>query len=212
MKQEVLEKTQKVVLNIFLLIGVFFFPLAQAQTTPEKKSSYRYIIDNYFSKRSYETYFDRSFSLSTGFSFYRVNSKRDIKDPYSIYLLSFTQNVHTLDSLGDVHLRASVVSTQMKRGKALFFELNPLILFPEQQTRFPLYLGLGLGLGFSPFYLVEGRSPFSLQAPFLFGLRFFNLYHNLGAGGEISLKVHYPFHEAEVLVSGISRLYLIFNF
>jgi len=198
------------------LFFIFFFPLVfcyglKAEEKKETSSSYRYILKNYFSSRKHSLGYQRAFLLSAGADFYRINSKKEFK-PVSVAFLSFTQDIRQIDNLGDLQLRASLLLSELDYDKEFSLELTPLFTFPELATRFPIYLGFGLGFGFYPFYIIEKKPSFSFHSPFLFGLRFFELYSNLGAGLELDLRLHFPLNELQFYLENRLQLYLIFQF
>ena len=205
-------KKQKFILIVLLS---FCMPLkAEEPIEEQKKSSYRYVMDNYFSSRSKpSTYngYNRTFSLSSGLSFYRVNSQKIFK-PVSSIFLSFTQDIREVEKLGNFQVRTSLMISELQNDKEISLELTPLFTFPEIQTGFPIYFGLGLGLGFYPFYIIEKKPSFSIHSPFLIGLRFFELYSNLGAGAELDLRVHFPFNELQFYLESRFQIQLIFQF
>ena len=189
-------------------------PQAEEQVSSEKKSAYRYIIDNYFSKRSSnQVHYDysRSFFLSSGLSFYRINTDK-ILDPYSSLLFAFSQNVKEIKNLGDLGLKVSLFSSRMQKKQATLLELMPFISIPEIQTAFPIYVGMGFGLGFNPDLLIKEKSFFSFNGQFFLGLRFLKIYHNLGFSTEVNLRIHYPMNELKTYLETLAQFNLIFQF
>lgn len=65
----------------------------------------------------------------------------------------------------------------------------PVILFPDASSKFPLYFGVGLGLGVFVNQL-DAESPLSLDYQLLLGARFFDLFNNAGLFIEAGLKNH----------------------
>lgn len=199
---------------IFLIVFCFQLKAEEVKEKPKEQSSYRYILDNYFSSRSqsspYSGY-NRVFSLSSGASFYRISSKKQFK-PVSSAFLSFTQDIRKVEKLGDLQLRASLTISEQERSKEISLELTPLFTFPEIETGFPIYFGFGFGFGFYPFYIIEKKPSFSFHSPFLIGLRFFELYSNLGAGAELDLRMHFPLNELQFYLESRLQLHLIFQF
>ena len=184
-----------------------------AERLKQKKSPYRYIVDNYFSRRSKsKSYVDfKSYVLSSGFSFYRANPNKKFK-PVSSAFLAFTQNVREIKELGDVQLRASLLAAQLEEGKEASLELSALLTFPEIRSQFPIFFGMGFGLGFYPFYILEDIPFFSFHIPFLFGIRLFEIYHNLGAGAELNLRIHFPMSELQFYLETTIQFQIIFQF
>ena len=67
----------------------------------------------------------------------------------------------------------------------------PVILFPEASSRFPLYFGVGAGLGVFT-KQAPGESPISFDYQLLVGARFFNIADtNAGVFLEAGLKNHF---------------------
>ena len=204
-------------LKKFLITFAFFsfsvMPQAE-EPSSEKKSAYRYIVENYFSKRSssknYYNY-SRSFTLSAGGSIYRMSKDKSFRSLSSINL-SFTQNVKEIKFLGDLNLKFSIFDIQMASQKTLLLEILPFITVPEVQTAFPFYVGFGLGLGMYPRYLIRQMPIFSLSSQFFVGLRFLELYHNLGFFTELNLRIQYPFSELTAYLETLSQFGLIFRF
>ena len=203
-------------LCIFFLLCFCFQLKAEDKTTDrskQEKSSYRYIIDNYFFRRSKsKSYVDfKSYVLSSGFSVYRANPNKKFK-PVSSGFLSFTQNVREIKDLGDVQLRASLLASQLEEGKEVSLELSALLTFPEIRSQFPIFFGMGFGLGFYPFYILEDIPSFSFHSPFLLGIRLFEIYHNLGVGAELNLRIHFPMSERQFYLETTLQFQIIFQF
>ena len=195
-------------------IFLFFSLNIQAKDSSEKKSAYRYIIENYFSKRaSSGAYYDysRGFTLSSGFSMYRANRDK-VFPAFSSFNLSFTQNVKEIAFFGDLNLKFSIFSAQMARQKSTVLEVTPFITIPEIRTAFPFYLGMGFGFGFYPRNLIQQLPAFSVNTQLFLGFRFFEIYHNLGCFTELNLRIHYPFSELTVYLETLAQLGLIFRF
>lgn len=82
----------------------------------------------------------------------------------------------------------------------------PLIIFPDARSEFPLYFGLGAGLGLFT-KQINDESHLSLDYQIFLGLRFFDLLQNTGFFVESGLKNH--FH---LLSSGqLNSVYLSFG-
>lgn len=205
--------------KIFIFFTALFFSLSlqaeeNVEESVEKKSSYRYIIDNYFSKRAsaggYSDY-SRAFTLSSGLSMYRANEDKTF-DPLSSFNFSFTQNIKEISSLGDLNLKLSIFASQQASQKATLLEVTPFITIPEIRTAFPFYIGMGLGFGFYPRYLIKPPPIFVVNSQFFFGFRFFEIYHNIGFFTEFNLRVYYPFSELIVYLETLAQAGLIFRF
>jgi hypothetical protein len=65
----------------------------------------------------------------------------------------------------------------------------PMILFPEASSEFPLYFGAGLGLGVF-FKQLDAESSLALDYQLIVGIRFFDVFENVGLFLESGLKNH----------------------
>lgn len=65
----------------------------------------------------------------------------------------------------------------------------PMILFPEAASEFPLYFGAGLGMGVF-FKQLDGESSLSIDYQMVVGIRFFDVFENVGLFLESGLKNH----------------------
>ncbi len=65
----------------------------------------------------------------------------------------------------------------------------PLITFPRAETQFPLYFGLGVGLGVF-FNQISGESDLSLDYQLVTGARFYDVFGSVGFFAELGLKNH----------------------
>ena len=184
----------------------------QANNT-EKKSGYRYIVDNYFSKRASSGAYNyaRAFTLSSGISLHRANKDKSFK-AFSSSNLSFTQVFKEISYLGDLNLKFSIFSSQMSKQKSTLLEVTPFITIPEIQTGFPFYIGMGFGFGFYPRHLIQQISVFSISSQFFFGFRFLEIYHNIGFFTELNLRIQYPFSELKAYLETSAQVGFIFRF
>ena len=202
---------------IFILCVLFVPSWGGEKNSSEnsEKSAYRYIVDNYFSKRqspagAYQDY-SKSFTIFSGFSVYRENPKKRFK-PLSVFVLGFNQNLKRIPDFGDVNLQVAVLSLQMQERKSVLLEVAPRISIPEVLTTFPFYVGLGAGFGFYPRHIIKKIPALSLNGQFFAGFRFFDLYHNLGFSGEVNLRLDFPFNEMDIYLSALVQLGVIFRF
>ena len=65
----------------------------------------------------------------------------------------------------------------------------PILLFPEASSEFPLYFGAGIGLGVF-FKQLDGESPVAIDYQMIVGIRFFDVFENVGLFLESGLKTH----------------------
>jgi hypothetical protein len=90
----------------------------------------------------------------------------------------------------DLALRVDYETYQLVDGPANKFSFLPVILFPDASSHFPLYFGVGAGMGVFTKQLTA-KSPISLDYQLLLGARFFNLGNsNAGFFVETGLKNH----------------------
>ena len=200
--------------KIFLLILYLIFSQAWGgeEIKKSEKSAYKYVIDNYFSKRdSLSSHYTRSISIYSGLSFYRESSVKSLPSLSSV-VFGFNQKAREIKDFGDLNIQFSFSSLQLDRQKALLLEVMPQLSFPEMRSAFPIYLGLGIGLGFYPRNIIRKKPSLSLSGEFFAGLRFLNLYHNLGFSSEINLRMHTPFNEWEVYLEALARVAVVFCF
>ena len=197
----------------FIAVIFLFFCLDLYANKAEKKSGYRYIVDNYFSKRASSGVYDysRAFMLSSGISFHRANKSKTFK-PFSSSNLSFSQVFKEISYLGDLNLKFSIFSSQMSKQRATLLEVTPFITIPEIQTGFPFYIGMGFGFGFYPRHLIQQLSVFSISSQFFFGFRFLEIYHNVGFFTELNLRIQYPFSELKAYLETSAQFGFIFRF
>lgn len=66
----------------------------------------------------------------------------------------------------------------------------PLITFPRANTRFPLYFGIGAGLGVFTSQ-IAGESDVSFDYQLVTGLRFFDVFNSTGFFLELGMKNHF---------------------
>jgi hypothetical protein len=89
----------------------------------------------------------------------------------------------------DVNLRLDFNEYQLNGVHPIKLSILPLITFPMAETRFPIYFGAGAGPGIF-FKQADGYSNLSLDYQLVVGVRFFDLYNNLGFFTEFGLKNH----------------------
>lgn len=89
----------------------------------------------------------------------------------------------------DVNLRIDFNEYQLEGIHPIKMSILPLLTFPMAESRFPIYFGAGAGPGIF-FKQASGYSNLSLDYQLVVGVRFFDLYENLGAFTEFGLKNH----------------------
>lgn len=90
----------------------------------------------------------------------------------------------------DLLFRADFSSYKLKQGTPVKMSLMPAIVFPDANSRFPLYFGAGAGLGIY-FKQIESESSLSLDYQLIAGARFFDVFENTGFLIETGLKNHF---------------------
>ena len=91
----------------------------------------------------------------------------------------------------DLNLRAefSEFKVGTNEDRALKFSVLPMITFPRAETRFPVYFGLGAGLGIF-FQQAKDESNLSFDYQLVVGSRFMDVWENSGLFVEYGLKNH----------------------
>ena len=199
----------------FLLCSFFFLSWGKETSSKDsKKSGYRYIIDNYFSKsRAFGDYdnYSRHFTIHSGLSFYRESTIKSF-NPFSTFTLGFNQKIKEVSNVGDLNLQISIFSSQLATRRSTLLEITPQFSVPEIRAGFPLYVGVGAGVGFYPRHIVKKIPTLSVNSQFFIGLRFLDIYHNVGFSTELNLRVHSPFNELKVYLETLGQFGLIFRF
>ena len=91
----------------------------------------------------------------------------------------------------DLGLRVDYQTFGLADGSANKLSFLPVILFPDASSKFPLYFGVGAGLGVFTKQL-PGESPISIDYQLLLGARFFNIANShAGFFVEGGLKNHF---------------------
>ena len=110
----------------FLLVFCWSLGALATETaeSTDTTSMYRYVLDNYFSKRgaSKTTYygsFSRYFFLSSSVDFYRVKADKNFS-AFSAFDLSYTQNVREISRFGDLQFRVSALSSLLEKRPSFF--------------------------------------------------------------------------------------------
>ena len=89
----------------------------------------------------------------------------------------------------DMNIRADFNEYKLDDNRAVKLSLMPLITFPRAESHFPLYFGIGAGLGVF-FQQVPDESNLSFDYQLIAGARFMDLFNNLGFFFELGLKNH----------------------
>jgi hypothetical protein len=89
----------------------------------------------------------------------------------------------------DLLLRVDFNSFDLAGSKPLKMSILPMIVFPEAESKFPLYFGIGAGPGIF-FKQLSQESNLSLDYQLIAGVRLFDLIENVGFSIETGLKNH----------------------
>jgi hypothetical protein len=108
-------------------------------------------------------------------------------------------------------LRADFNEYEFTEQRLLKLSLMPLVVLPQLSTRFPLYFGVGAGLGVF-FKQLEAKSQISFDYQLFLGLRLMDLWPGLGFFIEYGLKNHVHLLSEGQLNSTVLSLGPIFHF
>ncbi len=90
----------------------------------------------------------------------------------------------------DTHIRADFSEYSLADERAVKLAVLSMLTFPGVETKFPLYFGLGAGLGVF-FQQLKQKSNLSLDYEAIMGLRFLNIGGStVGAFAEFGMKNH----------------------
>ena len=90
----------------------------------------------------------------------------------------------------DLLFRGEWLSYELPEGKPSKLSFLSMVQFPEASSGFPLYFGLGAGLGIFT-KQISGESDVSLDYQVVGGARWFILYNSVGFVSEVGLKNHF---------------------
>ena len=192
-----------------LWISLIFVSCSFADSKDKKKEGYRYTVRNYFSGG--ESTPRRDMVLYLGSAVYS-GAKTFKRKPFSSFIAGFRQQIWKISNIGDISLKTEIQSFLLKTGRATQINVNPVFSLPDTENGFPIYVGLGAGIGFYPYYILMGEPSLSLNGQFFTGLRLVNLYENLGLSAELVLNMHVPFKESQLYMETIASLGLLFSF
>lgn len=100
-----------------------------------------------------------------------------------------TYKLGMFGEFADFAMRADVIGYDVDGQRPVQVSILPMLLLPESSSRFPLYFGAGLGVGF---FLTQAQqeSFLSLNYQIVAGARFFEALDNVGFFLEGGLKNH----------------------
>lgn len=91
----------------------------------------------------------------------------------------------------DVSFRMDFNDYRINGDRANKLSLMPVLTFPLANRRFPLYFGVGAGLGI--YFVQINRDSLSFDYQLMMGTRFVDIYENLGFFVELAMKNHLNF-------------------
>lgn len=89
----------------------------------------------------------------------------------------------------DLALRVDFTTYSLDEGSARKLSLGAIVTFPDVNSNFPLYFGAGLGAGFFV-KQIRGESALALDYSLLGGVRFLNVFDQVGFMVETGIKNH----------------------
>ncbi|MEQ1878850.1 MAG: hypothetical protein ABL958_19580 [Bdellovibrionia bacterium] len=89
----------------------------------------------------------------------------------------------------DLLLRVDFNAYELVDGKPIKMTVMPLLVFPEANSKFPLYFGIGLGAGVY-FKQISQESALALDYQLIGGVRLFDVFESTGFSFEMGLKNH----------------------
>jgi len=188
----------KLLLPLLFLISLNAYGVSDKN----KKSGYKYIIQNYFSKKrsnlmSYHGA-PRQLTLYIGSSLYR-ETKNDIEFPFLDVLLGLDQRLKELSAVGDINLQIGLHKIRLTNQKSsMAIAISPRFILPDLRSGFPIYVGLGIGMQVFPRHILQDLPSLTFNTQFFTGIRLLDIYHNVGIVGELSLKAQPIPHVVEL--------------
>ena len=89
----------------------------------------------------------------------------------------------------DLNVRIDVQRFQLDEGNATKLSFLPVITFPDASSKFPLYFGIGAGLGVFA-QQISNESALAFDYQLIAGARFFDIFDNTGFFVEAGMKNH----------------------
>lgn len=93
------------------------------------------------------------------------------------------------ESSADFLIRADLTTYSLNEGNATKLSFLPMLIFPDADSRFPLYFGAGAGMGVF-FQQIRGQSALSFDYQIVAGVRVFDLWESVGLTVETGFKNH----------------------
>lgn len=114
-------------------------------------------------------------------------SRPDQQDNIGTWNFGVTYRVGEWVNSMDLNLRVDLARIAPSAGPTTKLSFLPVVTFPDAGSRFPLYFGIGAGLGIFT-NQIDGESSLTLDYQLLAGARFFNLWGQTGLFVEGGLK------------------------
>lgn len=113
----------------------------------------------------------------------------DREDNAGTWSYGLTYRLYEWGHASDVLLRVDFNEYDVANERPLKMSILPMIILPDASARFPLYFGVGAGLGVF-FRQVKDESSLSFDYQLVAGARFFNVSGNTGFFIETGMKNH----------------------
>ncbi len=125
------------------------------------------------------------FVSDTAYKWGSPNSQKDVGK----LNLGVTYRLGEWINSADFAMRIDYSTYEVRNQSASKLSFIPVIMFPDATSKFPLYFGVGAGLGVFVKQL-SGESALAVDYQLLLGARFFDLINNAGFFVEAGLKNH----------------------
>jgi len=125
--------------------------------------------------------------------------------------MGVTYRLSEWEQVADKSLRVDF--NEFRVGQERFYKISflPIVTFPDANSEFPLYFGIGGGLGVF-FRQSPGESSLSFDYQLIAGARFFNIYNTAGFFLEGGLKNHLHLLSNGQLNATFAALGTVFTF
>lgn len=193
-----------------LLASLFFFSHSYAQKvevdddsavqrTPVRQETGRKAAQKYFQERKSRGPAAASsgggahyLSLHLGKAFNEASNKwgNNNVDDVGRLNIGVTYRVGEWANSMDLMFRADLFTYSLNEGNAVKLSMLPMLIFPDANSRFPLYFGAGAGLGIF-LKQIRNESALSFDYQFVAGARFFDVWNSLGLMFELGMKNHF---------------------
>ena len=192
------------------LLTLFSFSSYSSQGT-----GYKNILKNYFSSRksNTSTYYGapRSLALLVGASVYG-ETKDEQQDLFSSRVFGYNQRIKEFRTIGDFNLRIELGAVELESQRSFRISVAPHFTLPDIRSGFPVYVGVGGGFGLFPRHILKKQPALSLNAQMLIGVRFIDVYKNVGFMMELNLKMHTPFQDMKLYMELLANMGFVFSF